>query len=216
MSALPILDPPASPPPPAPVLASFADRLYRAMAPLATWDASCGYALANLDGAVGEMFQAVEDLARDTPAGPGWSSVVDLDRCPDDWLGWLAQLVGVTLIAGATPDESRARIAATDGFWRGTRSAIIAAAGATLTGTKTVYINERIDGDAYHLAVLTLAAETPDAAAAQAAIVAQKPAGLVLDYRTTAGQTYDAVHVRYATYTALRTAYATYDAMRQG
>src|SRR5437764_7240325 len=123
------------------------------------------------------MYQLVEDLVRDTLDGPGWSALVDLDRCPDVALPWLAQLVGVRLLPGSTPDEQRARIASTDGFRRGTRDAMIAAARATLTGAGTVILRER-DGDpvaepidyAYRLTAITYADETPDASATEQAL----------------------------------------------
>src|SRR4051812_14635550 len=146
---------------------TFAARLYVALAPLAARDVDYSWSLLIYINAIGEMFQLVEDLVRDTPEGPGWSSLLDLDRCPDAALPWLAQLVGVRLLPNSTPDEQRARIASTDGFKRGTRDALIGAAQATLTGDKTVIFRER-DHDnadtpnyAYYLTVLTYANETP-------------------------------------------------------
>jgi len=92
-----------------------------------------------------------------------------------------------------------------------------AAAQATLTGNKTVIINER-DGDsatqpidyAYYLTVETYQGQTPDPAMTQRALLSQKPAGIVLTYVTIAGQTYDQVRTRFATYAALLAAYPTY------
>jgi hypothetical protein len=128
-------------------------------------------------------------------------------------LPWLGQFVGVTVPDGASEDAAREYIDALPGFARGRRESIIAAAQMTLTDTETVIIQERYGGDAYALAVRTLVDETPDEAATLAAILAQKPAGLVLDYATTTLSTYDAVRVTYATYAALLSAVATYDAL---
>jgi hypothetical protein len=128
---------------PPPDLASFAALLYDALAPLATLDGQADWHLAHYCGALGAMFQPVADVARDTADGPGWSAVLDLDRCPDAWLPWLAQFVGVTVLAGSTPDAMRDRIGRTDGFKRGTPEAIRAAAQATLTGNQTVTFRER-------------------------------------------------------------------------
>lgn len=185
------VDAPVAGPPPA--LDSFAANLYAGMEPLAWLDGSVGYALAHFCAAQGVMFQVVEDLARDTPEGPGWSVVIDLDRCPDEWLPWLAQFVGVTVIPGSTPADMRVRIASTDGFKRGTPAALEAAAQATLTGSQVVYFRERdpLAADPpYSLEVVTRISETPDPAATLAALIAQKPGGLVLTYRQVAGWDY--------------------------
>src|SRR5215468_578343 len=93
-------EPPATP---APALESFAYNLYEGMEPVAWLDGTVGWSLAFFCGALGAMFQEVQDLARDSPDGPGWSAVMDLDRCPDGWLPWLAQFVGVTVVPGSTP-----------------------------------------------------------------------------------------------------------------
>jgi hypothetical protein len=198
-----------------PDLESFADNLYAGMEPLAWMDSAVGYALAHFCAALGSMFQAVEDVARDTPEGPGWSAVLDLDRCPDAWLPWLAQFVGVTVIPGSTPEEQRARIASTDGFRRGTPAAIEGAAAATLTGNQTVTFRERDASAAdppYTLEVTTLVGETPDPAATLAAIIAQKPGGIVLNYRTVTGQDWQGVQVK--TWRQARTTYANWRNLR--
>lgn len=203
----------------APPLESFAANLYRGMAPLTWQDDTVGYALAHFSAALGAMFQAVEDLARDTEDSPGWSSVLDLDRCPDAWLPWLAQFVGVTVVPGSTPAEMRARIASTDGFKRGTPAAIKGAAQATLTGSGTVYLRERSTmgtDPPYTLEVVTFDGQTPNPTATQNAILAQKPAGLVLIYRHIPGQDYQHVKDTDGTYANVKTKYANYDAIVGG
>lgn len=200
----------------APVLESFADRLYGSMAPVAWLDASVDYALANYDGAIGEMFQAVEDLARDTPDGPGWSGVMDLARCPTAWLPWLAQFAGVTVPPGASDADARAWIDSTDGFKRGTPDAIRKSAQTNLTGSKTVLLQERLGGDPYALAVYTLSTETPNPTQTRADILKQKPAGIVLTYTTGAPNTYAAVTAGYATYTNVKAAFPDYAHLAAG
>lgn len=213
LAVTPLDVPSFAPTPPPPTLATFADNLYDALEPVAWQDAFYGYALAHYCASLGAMFQPVEDLARDTEDGPGWSAVLDLDRCPDAWLPWLAQFVGVTIPAGLTPAEQRAWITGTDGFARGTPAAIRNAAAATLTSSKTVVLRER-DTSPYRLEVVTYEAETPDPAATQRAILAQKPAGIVLSYRVQAGADFQGVKAHFATYAALRSAYPTYRAAR--
>jgi hypothetical protein len=200
---------------PFPTLESFAAALYDAIYPLTELDGQTGWHLAKFAGALGEMFQPVADVARDTPEGPGWSAVLDLQRCPDEWLPWLAQFVGVALLAGSSPDDMRERIAGTDGFKRGTPESIRVATQATLTGTRHVTLRERDSNSAdppYTLEVVTLTGETPDPAATRAAILAQKPGGIVLAYRTVAGQDWQGVTAK--TWRQARATYATWRDLR--
>jgi hypothetical protein len=198
---------------------TFAARLYAMLEPLAQLDADAGWSLLILINAIGGMFQEVETWVRDTPDGPGWSPLLDLTRCPSEALPWLAQFAGVRIPGGLTDAEQRAWIASTSGFWRGTTSALIGAAKATLTGTQTVLFRERYGGPvtspeyAYYLTVNTYTSETPDAAATKAALLSQKPAGIVLVYATVAASSYSAVSLSYATYTALGAAFPTYGAL---
>jgi len=189
---------------------SFADRLYWMLGPLAGQDPAYGWALLILCNAVGQMFQELEDLARDSPDGPGWSALLDITRCPDEALPWLAQFVGVRLLPDSSPADQRARILATDGWRRGTPAALVSATQATLTGTKRVTLRERDGGDAYALRVQTLTGETPDPTATQNAILSQKPAGLVLTYQTIPGQDYTTLKTAKANYAAVKSSYATY------
>jgi hypothetical protein len=198
------------PPPPDLDPESFAEGLYVSLAPLAREDDAYGWALLILCNAIGQMFQLLDELERDTPEGPGWSLLVDLNRCPDDALPWLAQFVGVRLLPASTPDDQRARILATDGWRRGTPAALIGSTAATLTGTQRVTLLERDGGDAYALRVQTLGSETPNPATTYAAIIAQKPAGLVLVYDVMPGQSYTSLEADHASYAAVESDYATY------
>jgi hypothetical protein len=201
-------------PPPDLLPESFAERMYVALAPLAQSDPEQAWSLLTYMNAIGVMFQLLDDLLRDSPEGPGWSSLMDLNRCPPEALPWLGQFVGVRMPASYTPDQQRARIVATDGWKRGTVDAIKGAASATLTGNKTVFLHERAYNDAYRLQVTTYDSQTPDPSATQAAIVSQKPAGIVLDYQHVRGQTYQQVRDRFASYQLVKTTYASYDAVR--
>ena len=103
-----LVDPPSSLTPD-----TFAARLYDALAPLATQDSSNAWALLILCNAIGLMYQDVEDLVRDSPDGPGWSSLLDLDRCPSWALDWLGQFAGVRIPFGLTDAQRRAWVAST-------------------------------------------------------------------------------------------------------
>lgn len=160
--------------------------------------------------------QEVEDLARDTDDGPGWSVIMDVNRAPTKFLPWLAQFVGVRIGPNdtATDELMRAKVAAQVGFQRGTVGAMRAAAQVHLTGAKSVRFFERYQGNAYRLRVHTITAETPDAAVVEAALRAAKPAGIVLEYAAVAGQLYLELEADHANYAAVEAAYADYADVR--
>ena len=195
---------------------AFAERLYDALEPLARYDDENGWSLLILVNAIGTMFELVEELVRDTAAGPGWSLLMDVNRCPELALPWLGQFVGVRVLHGSSAEEMRARIISTDGFRRGTRAAMVGAAKATLTGPRTVVLRER-DHDpadtpdyAYYLTAITYVADTPDAAATELALLSQKPAGIVLEHRVVVGQDWQAVRTNNATWQVVENTYPTW------
>lgn len=130
-----------------------------------------------------------------------WESILDPYETPTEALGWLAQFDGTVIEPSWTEQEIRDAIARPDGFARGTPAAMMDAARRTLTGNKYVLLVERFGGNAYHIFMRTLDAETPDEAATRAAILSKKPAGLILDYEATSVQTFfqlDADHASFA------------------
>lgn len=172
-------------------------------------------------GAMASMFDQIEQYVRDQPDGtPGWGILLDPDRCPSEALGWLGNFVGVDLKPGLTLADQRARIKGVSGFKRGTPGAIVAAAQQYLTGAKTVILRERdpsvdaANSGAYGFTVLTYTSETPDSAAVQAAILEQKPAGVLLLYSSVPGANYLLIRTTYTTYTTLRSAFTTYNGLR--
>jgi Phage tail protein (Tail_P2_I) len=200
----------------APELTPWGERLRERTEPLAPDDEAHGHAHAQLAGALATALERVAQIY-DPDDGPPGSPLVDVDRCPDWALPWLAQLIGVTLPADADPDTARILIGDVAGWRRGTPAALRAAAGLHLTGGKTVLFRER-DPDAadppYTLEVVTLDSQTPDPVAVQAELDRQKPAGIVLDYHVIAGWDYQEMTGRYlelgGDYATLEADYADY------
>lgn len=203
-----------------PTLESFAQALYDSMLPMQYDEANQDYALAKFLAGIGTGFQQVEDYGRAQGDIPGWASLMDPDLCPPEALGWLAQFVGVTLQPGLSDSAQRAWVKSTDGWFRGTRNAIIAAAQHTLTGQQRVVFRER-DGAAhgisaspdyaYVLSIWTYSVETPNPTATLNAILAQKPAGIVLFYNSAVYQDYQNVKTTNATYAVVKSTFSTYN-----
>jgi hypothetical protein len=146
---------------------------------------------------------------------PPWSPLFYVDICPDWALPWLAQLVGISLPASLTPDQARIVIKQLAQLQRGSPKAIEAVLGLYLTGSKSVYFRER-DGDPYILEIVTLASETPDEDQILSAILLQKPGGILLHYRTTAGWDHQALADEHDLHSELGTLYPTHRDLKRG
>jgi hypothetical protein len=192
----------------------FGERLRERTQPLALDDASHGFAHAYLSEALSRPYLEVQEIFDPEGDVPPVAPLLDIDLCPDWALPWLAQLIGAAIPVGMPPDTARELIRNVAGFRRGTPAAIRAAASFFLTGSKTVFFNERFANDAYRLGVVTLTAETPNPAQVQAAILAQKPGGILLSYSAIAGQTYRAVLTEVDSYREMRSEWATYRDVR--
>jgi hypothetical protein len=136
-------------------------------------------------GAIAQPFVEIDDLVRDSPDGPGWSVILDVNAAPAKGLRWLAQLAGVELRAQKVSETleqwavyARTAIVEQGGRKRGTVDAQLSAVRDTLTGTKTARMLERTSS-AWTQTLVTRPSETPDPAATVAAWLTQKPAGIV-------------------------------------
>jgi hypothetical protein len=157
--------------------------------------------------ALGTMFQQQDDLVQiETDSqgklAPSWSILMDIDRLPDEGLGWFSQFMGVALNPNLSANDQRQQIRNHAGWNRGTPATLAAAVQALLTGTKTVQYIER-DTTPYHFTISTYTTETPNSAAVTAAIIANKPAGLQFTYTVIAGSpgttaTYQNLYLDYA------------------
>lgn len=194
---------------PFPVMGGFAQEIWAALQPVVSEDESYDWAAARFIAAFGEAFEEVWDLARDG-VRPGWASLMDVQTIPIEWLGWLAQFVGARLRDGLSESEQRSRIASTDGWKRGSVGAVVGAAQQYLTGNKTVLLRERANGNAYELVVSTRADETPDPSMVLAALMEQKPAGIILTHQVLGGHDWQNVVDNYATWNAVIGAFLTW------
>jgi hypothetical protein len=107
---------------------------------------------------IGEMMQVIDSVAADQvmPDGsvaPGWSQVLDIDRCPTYALPWLGQFVGARIPTGLRDDQMRWMILNSPGWGRGAVDSIAAAANLFLRSGFTATITERLGGDAYALGI---------------------------------------------------------------
>lgn len=194
---------------------TLGDDLYGRLGPLAAGDEARGYPLRALARALAESLAALEALSGETGDLPAWGATFDPDAAPAAALGYLGQFHGVSLRGLPTEALQRAAVKAAAGFARGSVGALKAAAAAYLTSTQRVDLFER-DGDAYALTAVTYVTQTPDPAAVEAALMAAKPAGLLLTYECRDGQAYLQIEPpRFGTYAALAAAYGDYDLLRR-
>ena len=209
-----------------PTLETFGQQLYDSMESMQYAEPDVGYHLATYCGGIGVMFQILEDYGRDEidEAGkdaPGWSQLVDINRCPPEALPWLGQFTGARFPPGLTEDQQRQWVIDAPQWQRGTLSSYQSVAQPYLTGNQTLIIYERYDpanptvDSPYDITIYTYAPETTDSVALEAALQANTPAGITLHYAALTGQTYQNVKTHNATYTIVRSTYATYDIMRQ-
>jgi len=160
---------------------------------MAVDDPQYGWAHAHLCEALGQPLIQFQEAFDPVDAAP-FETLLDPARCPAWALPWLAQLVGMRLPTTISVDEQRAFIAALASHNRGTPAALAAAAGLYLTGNKTVMFRERDPTGTdppYTLEVVTRDDETPDPDKVLAALMAQKPGGIVLLYRQVQGWDYE-------------------------
>jgi hypothetical protein len=164
----------------------FADELRYRFAPVMTDDLSV------FIGGIAAMFAEIELLSREDDDGnPPWSQIMDVDLASTEFaLLWLAQMAGVRVPVGMEIEDMRDFIRLAESRRRGTIAYMVEIAQRYLTGDKTVVVFERVDGFAYRLRIVTRDDETADPDAVEAALLAVKPAGIVLEYGDVDGVTW--------------------------
>jgi hypothetical protein len=203
---------------PRPAVSAFTTELYDGLPErFRLGEEERGWPLLLFCEGIAQMFLEVEGLVRDTDDGePGWSALLDIDRVPSEDLGYIAQFVGVRLLVGLSDAAQRQRIRETSGQQRGKPDAIKGAARQYLTGTQRVDLFERDGGDPYKVRVRTFVTETPDQNAVYLAIMAEKPAGLVLVYELAPGMTYAELDAAWGTYADMTATGRTYAQLTAG
>lgn len=198
---------------PQPPTYPYGARLRTRTGPLAPHDDLYAWGHWILCESIGRIFLELQEVFDPEGDTPPVAPILSVELCPDWALPWLAQFMGVRIPAGTDPAIARALIRNVAGFQRGTPAAMRAAASFYLTGdSPTVYFRER-DGSAYQLEVVTLDAETPDPNAVLAALMAQKPGGIVMRYRHSPGWDYQALHDTGQIYSQLPPQYTSYRAL---
>lgn len=189
------------------------DQLYNGLGRFAE-DDSTGQLRDFMEAIAGDLERVALIAGEGDNGQPNWTAAFDLDRAPPEILPWLAQFVGAEVTPAMSEADARSAIRTPDGFAVGTVAAIKAAAERTLTGTKRVIIGQRTPGPG-DLYVRTIASETPNPAATEAAIRSQKPWHLVLDYAASTGLTYIDLAAEYDSYDELEAADLTYDELAE-
>ncbi|WCB92306.1 hypothetical protein DSM104299_00996 [Baekduia alba] len=170
---------------PVPSMGAVAAEIYQQLRPLARDDEAYGWPLAHYVAAKYKPLEEVASWVRDSDDGPGYSVLLDIDRCPAVALPWLAQFKGVVIPAGLAEAEQRAWIRSAEGQHRGSVDALKRAGARHLTGTKSVRVLERVGGNAYNLTAVTRTSETPDPIATKADLMSAKRIGIVLTHVVT-------------------------------
>lgn len=142
----------------------------------------------------------------------GTAELANPAAAPRTWLAWLGWLVGIDL-ANIPDAEKRTAISESSTLQRrGSKRAIIRATQRELTGSKSCRVYANLSGtDPYEITVVTLTSQTPDSAAALAAAITEKPAGVDMVLQDVAGATYAELAVEYADYDAVAAAFTDYD-----
>jgi hypothetical protein len=169
-----------------PVAPDLTEHLYEELGVTQPADEQLGWPFLIFLIGVARAMGELPTIVRDTDEGPGWSAVLDVDRCPVWALPWLGQFVGVTLNPGQTEAQQRALVSRPPAFRRGTVAALKEALRAQLTGNRTILLTER-DGSPYRITVSVYASQTPNPAQAEAAARSQKPAGLIMTFNLLPG-----------------------------
>ena len=143
------------------------------------------FALATLLGVLLDPIDDAHALVRS-----GWAGALNPTTTSEVWLRWLAQAAGVMLPPGIDLDTARAMVTHPVGWLAGTPQALRTAVAATLTGSKTIWLEEHVDGDPFLVRVTVFTDETPSVWAAQRAADRAVDAGIQVEVWVKEGWTF--------------------------
>jgi P2-related tail formation protein len=108
-----------------PAISASGEYLYQRVLPLFNEDETYGWFGRYLVDALMSMMQGLDQVILDSPTNPGWTQLADPVNCPEVWLPWCAQLLGVVLPPELTATEQRTYIIAHPAQDRGTPAALL-------------------------------------------------------------------------------------------
>lgn len=161
------------------VTGPFAERLALRLEPW--WTPDLGRKIMAIAAPIEPILELAEEHGEDGTAGyvPAWGELFEVENCPPQYLGYLAQFVGVALPKEASTAEKRALIKEQPASRRGTRTAVEAAIKSVI-GSAPFTIQERTEANgtagAYHFNVIVGTGQS--SAALVQAITEVKPAGV--------------------------------------
>jgi hypothetical protein len=197
-------------------LTDTGERLYGALEPLAIKDEENGFVLAKLCAGLAAMVDPIAEVVRDQEdETPGWAILFQIaTKAPVRWLEWVAQFVGVKLTGAPSVEVERSWIETPIGFQRCSEAALRAAVQATLTGTKTIYVQRFYNKEAFQVHVTVLTAECASEEITEHAALSQIPAWENLTFRVVEGGTYGILAASHATYELMEAAHTSYEDIR--
>ena len=170
----------------APTMTRVAEQAYgRLGAALTSPDPEHGWALARLLSVLVDPVDDAHALVRD-----GWAGVLDPAATPEVWLRWLAQAAGVTIPEGTDLETARAMVTHPVGWLAGTPQALRTAVAGTLTGSKTVWIEEHVERDPFKVTVTVFRDETPSVERTTQAALGAVEAGIKVTVQVQDGWTF--------------------------
>lgn len=191
-----------------PEVSELTEQIYASLGAFAKLDPANDYhLLRHTEAWARPMLGDLYEIVRDRDDRPGWAVLFDPDEAPAEALPYLAQFPGATLTESMTEAERRAEIKNPSGWRRGTLPSMIQAIKRALTGSKIVLIEERFNGSAYRIWVRTIEGETPDPAATEAAMLSQKPVGIVPLYEVVVGLSWNDLEDDYGTWADVEAAF---------
>lgn len=109
-----------------PAISASGEYLYQRVLPLFVEDEQFGWFGRHLCDAIMAMMGGLDQIVLDSDINPGWTSIADPETCPEAWLPWCAQLLGVVLPPGLTIEQQRTYIIEHPVQKRGTPGSLLA------------------------------------------------------------------------------------------